>query len=204
MINYTDTVSGHNTFVTLGASNHAKDDRSKNDFYATPPLAVEQLLEVEKFNENIWEPAVGMGHISNILEKNGYKVKKSDIIKMTDDPDFEKIDFLMTSGKWEGDIVTNPPFCLAQPFINKALDLVEDGAKVAMFLKIQFLEGTKRYNSIFVDNPPKRIYVAVSRYGCTRDGVFDENGNSGSAICYCWFIWEKGFKGDPIIKWINY
>ena len=24
-----------------------------------------------------------------------------------------------------------------------------------------------------------------------------------NAITYAWFIWEKGWKGDPVIKWIN-
>ena len=203
-MNYTNEVSGHNTFINLGASNHSENERSKNDFYATPPLAVEHLLEVEDFNKKIWEPACGMNHITNILRTNGYDVRISDIIKMTDDPAFEKIDYLMSNEKWDGDIVTNPPFSLATQFVNKSLDLVNEGAKVAMFLKIQFLEGKKRFVNIFKENPPKRIYVAVNRYGCTMDGVFNPDGNFGSAICYCWFIWEKGFKGDPTIKWINY
>lgn len=25
---------------------------------------------------------------------------------------------------------------------------------------------------------------------------------NAAAICHCWFVWEKGFKGDPVIKWI--
>jgi len=25
----------------------------------------------------------------------------------------------------------------------------------------------------------------------------------GSAVAYAWFIWEKGYKGDTIVKWIN-
>ena len=99
---------------------------------------------------------------------------------------------------------TNPPFSLASQFVEKALDSVKDGAKVAMFLKLQFLEGKKRFE-LFQENPPKRIYVAVNRFGCTKDGVFDSvTENAGSAICYCWYIWEKGFTGDPSIKWINY
>lgn len=204
-MNYEDQTHGHNTYVTLGASNHSEDTRAKNDFYATPPVAIYDLLEVEKFQNNIWEPACGMNHIVDILEKNNYQVKRSDIEKMVKDDDkFEQIDFLNTKGTWDGDIVTNPPFSLATQFVNKALDLVKDGAKVAMFLKIQFLEGKKRYDNIFWDNPPKRIYVSVNRYGCTKDGLFNEEGNAPSAICYCWFIWEKGFKGDPVIKWINY
>jgi len=32
------------------------------------------------------------------------------------------------------------------------------------------------------------------------------NGNfakNGSATAYGWYIWEKGYKGDTIIKWFN-
>jgi len=198
-----ESYSVHNVYINLGASNHSKDQRSKNDFYATPPLAVRKLLEVEKFNHNIWEPATGMNHITDVLVENGYDVKRSDIIKMVDDDKIEIIDFLNTNTVFDGDIITNPPFSLASQFVEKAIDSVKDGAKVAMFLKLQFLEGKKRY-WLFKENPPKTIYVAVNRFGCTKDGIFNENENAGSAICYCWFIWEKGFKGDPSIKWINY
>ena len=203
-MNYEDQKHGHNAFVTLGASNHTEESRAQNDFYATPPVAVYDLLEKETFNKNVWEPAAGMNHIVKILEKNGYNVKRSDIVKYVDDDKLEIIDFLTTTGTWNGDIITNPPFSLATQFVNKALELVKDGAKVAMFLKVQFLEGSKRYWNLFKDNPPKIVYVSVNRYGCTKDGIFNEAGNAPSAICYCWFIWEKGFKRDPIIKWMNY
>ena len=83
-----------------------------------------------------------------------------------------------------------------------ALKLIPEGNKVVMFLKIQFLETTKRYEQIFKINPPKKIYVAVKRFACKKDGDFTKD--LGSALCYCWFVWEKGFKGDPIIKWFNY
>lgn len=192
----------HNVYVGLGASNHTEDERSENDFYATPPLAIKQLLDIEKFDKNIWEPACGMNHITDELRNKGYNVKCSDIIKMVNDPYIEIIDFLDYNGIWGGDIITNPPFKYAKEFIEKALEIVNKGAKVCMFLKLQFLEGSKRIK-LFEENPPKIIYVASKRYGCSKDGKFNSDGNIGSAICYCWYIWEKGFKGDPIIKWIN-
>lgn len=51
-------------FTTLGASNHALEEREQNDYYATDPKAVELLLELEQFAPVIWEPACGEGHIS--------------------------------------------------------------------------------------------------------------------------------------------
>ncbi len=192
----------HNVYVGLGASNHTINERSENDFYATPPLAIKHLLDIEDFNNNVWEPACGMNHIVNELRNRAYNVRCSDIVKMIDDPYIEIIDFLNYNGKWNGDIITNPPFKYANEFVEKALEIVNDGAKIAMFLKLQFLEGSKRIK-IYKENPPKVIYVASRRYGCSKTGEFNKDGNIGSAICYCWYIWEKGFKGDPIIKWIN-
>ncbi len=25
----------------------------------------------------------------------------------------------------------------------------------------------------------------------------------GSATAYAWFVWVKGYKGEPVIKWFN-
>ena len=72
---------------------------------------------------------------------------------------------------------------------------------MAMFLKIQFLEGQERYK-FFKENPPKKIYVASKRLNCAKDGDFDKY--KSSAVCYAWFVWQKGYKGSPEIDWIIY
>ena len=46
-------------FSTLAASNHSDEERVINDYYATPPQAVEELLKRESFCHYILEPAVG-------------------------------------------------------------------------------------------------------------------------------------------------
>ena len=68
-----------------------------------------------------------------------------------------------------------------------------------MFLKLSFLEGKGR-RELFKKYPPKIIYVFSGRIKCGKNAVFD---NSASAIAYAWFVWEKGFTGDPSIKWVN-
>lgn len=85
--------------------------------------------------------------------------------------------------------------------LEQALNSVQPGRKVAMFLKLQFLEGKSR-KQFFIQNPPKTVYVSSSRLICAMNGEF-ESYPSNNAICYAWFVWEKGFKGDPIIRWIN-
>ena len=99
-----------------------------------------------------------------------------------------------------GDIVTNPPYRLAKEFAGHALELLQDGAKLSMFLKLTFLEGQKR-QELFRKHPPKWIYVAVHRLECPMNGEFRQG--AGSAVCYAWFVWEKGYKGKPEIGWFN-
>jgi hypothetical protein len=202
------------TFSTLGASNHSNYKRAEKDFYATDPIAIELLYknfwEQIGFSNNIWECACGNGHLSkrlNIIAPH-ITIKNSDIIKR--DFDCEEINFLKTQ-VWQidengdavyywGDIITNPPYKYALEFVERGLEIVAKGYKVAMFLKITFLEGQKR-RKFFDKFPPKYVLVFSKRIQVARNGekeMFDKS----SAACYAWFVWEKGYSGDPIIKWI--
>ena len=176
-------------------------DRAEHDFYATPPEAVKFLLNVEKFDRNIWECASGQNHIADVLKEYGYNVRTSDIVKRT--PTTEKKDFLKCKRKWHnGAIITNPPFTLGQEFAEKSLSLVDKGHKVALFLRMQFLDGLNRYK-LFRENPPKRVYVFSRRVRCAKDGDFTSF-KYGGVQSNCWFVWEKGYKGKPTIDWINH
>lgn len=151
-------------FKTLGASNHTDKERQHEDFYATDPIAAELLLKEEKFS-NIWECACGEKHLSKVFEKAGYNVRSSDIIDRCGN---EVFDFLsMENQKWEGDIITNPPYKYALDFIYKSLQIIPDGHKVAMFLKVQFLEGKER-KRLFKNFPPKVVYISSSRILCAK------------------------------------
>ena len=54
---------------------------------------------------------------------------------------------------------------------------------------------------LFKNNPPRRVWVSSSRLKCAMNGDFDSMGSSATA--YAWFVWEKGFKGSPEIRWFN-
>lgn len=193
-------MSNTKIYTTIGASNHSVGDREDNDFYATEPLATMLLLQEEKFNKTIWECACGAGHIGCMLENEGYDVIATDLVYRGYGEE-ESFDFLEdTIDDFEGDIITNPPYKYVLEFAKTALDTVKEGNKVALFLKLTFLEGQKR-KKFFFDNPPKRIYVSSSRLICAKNGNFDKY--KLSAVAYAWFVWEKGSKTDPIIKWIN-
>jgi len=57
-----------------------KYPRAKHEFYTTPPEATRALLSVEEFEGPIWEPACGLGHISDVLETAGHTVQSTDLI----------------------------------------------------------------------------------------------------------------------------
>lgn len=187
-------------FSNLGATNHSQGQRQAEDYYATEPKATQELLKAQQFNKNIWECACGEKHITNVLVENGYTVRNSDLVKRCDD--IEIMDFLSVdnSQKWHGDIITNPPYKYAQEFIEKALELVEDGNKVAMLLRLQFLEG-KRRKLFFEKYPPKTVFIFAGRVNCAKNGDFSKY--KSSAMSYAWYVWEKGHTGDTVIKWIN-
>lgn len=189
-------------FKTLGSSHHSKEDREENDYYATDPRAVEMLLYLEDFDKNVLEPCCGQGHISKLLESKGFTVLSQDLIERgfgTGGIDFLKQDNI----SFKGDIITNPPYKFAKEIIEKSLDIIPFGNKVAMFLKLTFLEGKGR-KTFFEENPPKTVYVSRSRINCAKNGDFEgQRISGGSAVCYAWYVWEKGFNGETTLKWFN-
>ena len=192
------TGNQHSLYVCNGASNHSDKERQSDDYYATDPEAVVELLKRETFSNEVWECAVGGGHIAQVLVDNNYLVQASDIIDRGY-PETQIVDFLEYNNSNVDDIVTNPPYKYAKEFVNHALDISWDGVKVAMFLKLTFLEGQAR-KELFAKYPPKTVYVFSKRVKCAKDGDFKSI--TSSAVAYAWFVWEKGFKGNTEIKWI--
>ena len=167
-------------FRTLGASAHSLEDREVNDFYATDPIALEKFLDESGIElNNVWECACGEGHLAKVLAKRN----------------------LLGRAVWQGDILTNPPYGDAMKFCGHALDCVDDGSKVIMLMRIQFLEGKKR-KPFLKATPPKYVYVSSSRLRLAKGGDFEKY-NKPSANCYAWYVWEKGFKGETTVKWFN-
>ena len=190
------TGNKRSTFSTLGASNHSDHDRESNDYYATEPSAIDDLFNVEEFSQRIWEPACGEGHLAIRMKMLGKQVVSTDLINRGyGDTGF---DFLSVKGVFSGDIITNPPYRFAAEFVEHAVKLTRN--KVAMFLKLTFLEGQGR-QKLFAQYPPKNIWVYAFRKKCAMNGMFASTGSSAS--CYAWFVWEKGFLGKPTVGWLT-
>lgn len=189
--------NGNSIFKNLGASNHVEAERETNDYYATEPKAIEMLLQHEQFSKKIWECACGENHLTDILINHNYNVRYSDIVNRCGN---EVNNFLSPNNTYFfGDIITNPPYKYATEFVYKALNIVPHNGKVAMFMRLLFCEGKER-KKLFEEHPPRTIYVFSSRIKCAKNGDFESI--KSSAVCYAWFVWVKGYKGETTIKWI--
>lgn len=189
-------------FVTIGASNHTDKERERNDYYATDPIAIDKLAGAVSLPRKIWECACGAGHLSERLKSLGRDVVSTDLV---DRGYGEVMDFLKTTEMPEGCacILTNPPYKYAFDFVRHSLDILPDGGLCIMFLKTTFLEGQKRHDELFCKWPPKYLLQFSRRVLCAKNGEFQRmRDGGGSAVSYAWFVWQKGYTGYTVVRWI--
>jgi len=128
------------------------------DFFPTPRWATFALIENEKFQGEIWESACGDGAMSRVLEETGQTVRSSDLY----DRGYGETGFDFLAPQWSADnIVTNPPYNCAEGFV--ASGVKYSNRKFALLLRLAFLEGANRANTIFAKIPPARVWVFSER-----------------------------------------
>ena len=185
---------------TLGYNkNH--EDRQINDYYATPPEEVENILTREKLYGNILENSCGEGHIAKALKEHYPNNKIIATDKVYRGYGEGNLDFLAIDYPYINDIDTiimNPPFKYIEGFVNKSLRIAKK--KVILFARMQFLESQTRYENIFEQHKPNRIYIYVDRVACAKNGDFEQALSSNMA--FAWFVWDKKIT-DVSINWIR-
>jgi hypothetical protein len=188
------------------SADHMRERVAVLDGFHTPREAVVALMKCEQIHDNVWEPANGFSRISRVLREYGLRVATSDIHRWHSGTKVERAfaDFsdLPSPFRRNGcDIITNPPFVRAQEFVEHSMDLLHDGGRLCLLLRLQFLEGNKRAD-MFKKYPPLRVHVFS--YRLPRMHRFLYRGpQGGSTIAFAWFVWSKGYKGPTEIKWIT-
>lgn len=180
----------------MSASTLKPATREADDFYSTPRSAVEQLLAAEHFWGTIWEPACGDGAISRVLQERGHEVQSTDLV----DRGFGTggVDFLMERRTTADHIITNPPFKLGTEFATHAVSLTN--GKVAMLLKIGFLEGPTRES---LHQHLARVWVIRRRVTFLKGGKeFSRSNGKGGIHSYAWFVWQRGCQGPVTLGWL--
>ena len=186
-----------------GFSNGALWQRAADDFYVEPESATTALLNAEWFIGTIWDPAAGSGNVVKACRATGRRAFGSDKVVRQGLPDLAIGDFLDLDGAnlpWGpvDCIISNPPFKLAEPFIEKALSIAR--FKVAFLLRTAFLEGQGRHERIFSKTPLKRVWQFRGRLSMPPGGAAIEA--RGGAVAFAWFVWDHGWQGPPQIGWL--
>jgi len=164
------------------------------DFYPTPLWATHALLKYENFDGDIWECACGDGAMSRVLESEGNHVTSTDLY----DRGYGEsgVDFL-SEVRSASNIVTNPPYNSAQKFVEHGVNIAQN--KMALLLRLAFLEGGHRGKTIFTDCPPSRVWVFSERITFYPSGV---KVKGSGTTAYAWFVWDKHAAPETKLGWI--
>lgn len=183
-----------------------KNNNDKYDLYETPKWATELIVDrllqdqVLSLGDLITEPCSGAGAISKVLESKGFNVKSSDIQTESFIYGEKGIDIYKAKDKSEDIIFTNPPYnSMTKNDMLDALLRVSNN-KVILMLNIYYLSSKERYK-ILKDSPLKYVYVHSERVTMFPYG--SEKPKSSGTKMFAWFVWEHGYEGEPIIRWLS-
>lgn len=188
-----------NAYASGNRTGHAR--REPDDFYPTPACATEALLAVETFQGAVWEPACGTGDMSRVLEAAGHEVVSTDLI----DRGYGEggRDFLCEWVSLAPNTVTNPPFKWAVQFVERSLQLTADpGGKVALFLRLAFLEGQVR-GRWFPKTPLARVWIMSRRVPIGKGKLLEADEKAGP-LAFAWYVWEHGHIGHPELRFLDW
>ena len=191
------------------------------DYFPTPPWATRaacELLSVELGEDlswqTVWEPACGEMFMARPLAEYFGKVVASDVHRYNDQHgicDFLQQGTAYCRPEW---IFTNPPFALAQQFVEQARKRATRG--VAMFVRGAFTEGGERYEQLFASNiRPSHVVTYCERVVLLKGRVIRSNApdpfnlepetlqprKASSATSYALVIWQPG-QHDTRHRWI--
>lgn len=173
------------------------------DDFPTPPWATRALCEWLKTQGcdlagmSCREPCANRGYMVRPLLESFGMVLASDVHDYGFG--FDQRDYLFgpTSDLSRTDCtVMNPPFRLAEQFIERALDLSDT---VAVILRSAFLESVGRYDRLFSNRPPSDVLQFVERVPMVKGKV---DPDAASATAYAWLAWRKGAPAGTRLHWI--
>ena len=207
-------------FKLMGS--HSATERAKDDFYQSSPEIANALFECVKAgikgnklyaagleNTVIIDSSAGTGVLLEPFKNNrwykiGYDIADRGYENVRIQDWFSVDRYELDKARWlprqPEIIVQNPPFKLALEFVQHGLELLNKGELLFSLHRIQFLETRERFAKLYGNKQkPKYVFVFANRVTCVAPDV--PNKGQG-AMCYAWFMWQKGFRGNTQIKWI--
>lgn len=203
-------------FKLLGA--HSTTERAKDDFYQSSPEIANALFECVKagikrnelYAEGLEETvivdsSVGTGTLLEPFRYKCWSLIGYDITdrgyKFVSVQDWLTVKEIPNPRNKPKVIVQNPPFKLALEFVQHSLELLNNGELLFSLHRIQFLEGLERFENLYKNKykRPKYVFVFTKRVSCITPDIENKGKN---AVCFAWFMWQKGYRGSTQIKWI--
>lgn len=181
-------------------SQRIEPNNSADDF-PTPPWATRALVEHiigpdETRGLTCLEPACGRGHMVKPLGEYFAAVKYSDAFDYGYGPvrDYLAYPYETNAADW---VITNPPFRLAEEFVERSLDVARRG--VAMLVRTVFLESKGRYERLFSKDPPTIFAQFVERVPMVK-GRLDPKATTATG--YAWLVWQHNDQDSSKLAWI--
>lgn len=172
------------------------------DDFPTPPWGTRAFLShyfdsQEVFEQSVWEPACGRGHMAQVLAEYFGTVRASDI----EDYRYGEVQDFLTglSGVKSVDwVITNPPFRLAEQFFEKGRQVARKG--VALLTRTVFIESVGRFERVFKPNPPSTVLQYTERVPMVK-GRLDKK--ASTATGYAWLVWKfDDVQGCTTLDWV--
>ena len=175
--------------------------RDPDDNYATPEWCLEAIWpHVRPASGVILDPCAGSGAVLRFVAArydkalvNGCELDRERCDTAAGHAWCQHGDWLADDhprtlrGVWPKLILTNPPYRLALPFIQKAIEMVRPaGGAVCMLLRVNFLASQKRADWMREHTPD--VWVLPRRPSFTPD-------NKTDATEYAWMVWNTQRKG---------
>jgi len=133
--------------------------------------------------------------MSRVLEETARPVFSSDLYQRGyGEPG---IDFLRARRRADN-IITNPPYNSAEGFVRQGTQQAK--RKFALLLRLAFLEGANRANTIFTKTAPSRVWIFSERITFYPAGA--ERKGSGTTA-YAWFVWDKDAPSGTELRWFK-
>jgi hypothetical protein len=173
-------------------SEYVRDD---NDWYVEPDWCVEALKVRVPFFGQIHDPCCGMGTIPRVMGGTGADL-------MDRGYDYPQRDFLKDFAAYDN-IVTNPPYGIAQQIIEHALNVAK--MRVAALVQVKFLASQRRHG-LFTRDDTEKVLMFSKRPSMPPGEMLREHGESvrgGGSIDFCWVIWCRGYAGPTTLQWVK-
>lgn len=171
------------------------------DDFPTPPWATRALCEWLKAYRpihrlDVREPAANRGHMAKPLSEYFQSVEASDVHDYG--ADYPQVDYLFGSSPRLTDFtITNPPFKLAEQFVERAIGSSREGC--AMLVRSAFLEGIGRYDRLFRLRPPTHVLQFTERVVIHKAAL---SVKGSTATAYCWLVWFRNEPPNTFLGWI--